>query len=73
MRHDDKRGYNAFRVSLEVSWNIINKREPQAALMFRIMGMMPAGLDLDLMPKIFGSKWRAAVQVLSKYSLIKRT
>lgn len=45
MKHDEKRGYNAFRISLEVSWNIIKKREPDAALMFRIMGLLPAGLD----------------------------
>ena len=24
--NDDKKGYNAFRISLEVSWNIIQKR-----------------------------------------------
>lgn len=58
VKHDEKRGYNAFRVSLEVSWNIIKKREPEAALMFRVMGMIPAGLDGDLMSRVFGSKWR---------------
>jgi hypothetical protein len=41
--------------------------------MFRIMGMIPAGLDCELMPRVFGGKWRDAVKVLNKYSLLKKT
>jgi hypothetical protein len=41
--------------------------------MFRIMGMIPAGLDGELMSRVFGGKWRDAVKVLSKYSLLKKT
>lgn len=79
LSNDDKKGYNAFRISLEVSWNIIQKRasessnggEKEAAQMFRIMGMLPSGLDKETMPKIFGTKWRESVKILQKYSLLK--
>ena len=60
-------------MSLEVSCNIIKKREPEAALIFRVMGMIPAGLDGELMSRVFGGKWREAVRVLDKYSLLKKT
>ena len=39
--------------------------------MFKVMGMLPAGLDKDTMPKVFGAKWRQSVKVLQKYSLLK--
>lgn len=41
--------------------------------MFKIMGMLPSGLDKDTMPKIFGNKWRQSVKVLEKHSLLKET
>lgn len=41
--------------------------------MFKVMGMLPSGVDKETMPKIFGTKWRQSVKILQKYSLLKET
>jgi hypothetical protein len=41
--------------------------------MFRIMGLLPAGLDSDTMPRVFGSSWRQSIKILQKYSLMKES
>ena len=69
---DELDATNSFAISLQISVDYIQQRNPEAVRLFAVMGLLPAGAlppDLDA---IWGEGWRPLMDALVRACLVER-
>ncbi len=56
--------------AMKISLNVLKSNHKEASEMIKICSLLPAGVDSEIMSKIFGNTWKDTVKKLMHHSLV---